>query len=756
MKYKIDVVRIRENSITLNGWVVGKNPEAKPEFFVEDASRSPVPFQYVSTRRDDVSQIYYKQIYDRDFGFDIHFPYERGKDYYLIIQCEGRKARIKYNEQLIEKRASVSYKRMQKIKDLMNMETVHVAMDFWKENGLKALILKSKHKLQGLDNDYDYGEWYQLTCPSKEELERQRNTRFDYEPRLSIVIPVYKTPEGYLQELLESILSQTYSKWEVCIADGSPRGESRERLLKRYADRDTRFKYVILGENKGISGNTNAAMDMAQGDYIVLADHDDTLTPDALFECVKAMNEDPLYDVLYSDEDKLDMDGQALFDPHFKPDFNPDLLTSVNYICHLFVVNRNLVEAIGGFRQEFDGAQDYDFIFRCTEQARKVCHIPKVLYHWRCHMNSTASNPESKMYAFEAGARAIKAHFERMGIAVDSVEKGVDYGIYHTRFHLKEEPLVSVIIPNKDHRADLDLCISSLLDKGTYRNLEIIVVENNSTEPETFDYYLELQEKRKNVRVVTWEREFNFSAINNFGVTFANGEYLLFLNNDIEVIEPDVIQELLGYAQREDVGIVGARLLYQDDTIQHAGVVIGFGGIAGHTFIGLHQAENSYFHRAMCAQDYSAVTAACMMSKRSLFDQVGGFREELAVAFNDIDYCLKIRSLGKKVVYNPYALLYHYESKSRGLEDTPEKVERFNREVARFIGYWPEIVINGDPYYNPNLTLRKSNFALRDLLKERIGEPYNLEVYLPYMDPEAQERVKELYRKKTGRELGGT
>ena len=568
------------------------------------------------------------------------------------------------------------------------------------------------------------------------------------------MIPVYKTPERYLQEMLDSIVNQTYSKWEVCIADGSPRGESRERLIKRYADRDTRFKYVILGENKGISGNTNAAMDMAQGDFLVLADHDDTLTPDALFECVKAMNEDPLYDVIYSDEDKLDMDGQALFDPHFKPDFNPDLLTSVNYICHLFVVNRNLVEVIGGFRQEFDGAQDYDFIFRCTEQARKVHHIPKVLYHWRCHMNSTASNPESKMYAFEAGARAIKAHYDRMGIAVDSVEKGVDYGIYHTRFHLDEEPLVSVIIPNKDHRADLDLCLTSLLDKGTYRNLEVIVVENNSTEPETFDYYEELQEKRKNVRVVTWKREFNFSAINNYGVTFAHGEYLLLLNNDVEVIEPDVIREMLGYARRDDVGIVGARLLYQDDTIQHAGVVIGFGGIAGHTFIGLHQAENSYFHRAMCAQDYSAVTAACMMSKRSLFDQVGGFREELAVAFNDIDYCLKIRSLGKKVVYNPYALLYHYESKSRGLEDTPEKVERFNREVARFIGYWPEIVINGDPYYNPNLTLRKSNFALRDLLKEKIGEPYNLEVYLPYMDLKVQEKVKKLYREKTGRELG--
>lgn len=753
MKYKIDVVRIRENSITINGWVLGKNPESKAEFSVEDGDRKPVEFQYVSTRRDDVSQIYFKKIYNRDFGFDIRFPYERGKDYYLIIRCEGRRTRIKYNEELIEKRASVAYKRMQKIRDLMNMETVKVAVDFWKENGLKALVIKSRHKLQGLDNDYDYGEWYELTKPSEEELERQRKERFDYEPKLSIVIPVYRTPERYLQEMLESIRSQTYKNWEVCVADGSPRGESRERVLKRFADQDTRFKYVILGENKGISGNTNAAMEMAQGDFIVLADHDDTLTPDALYWCVKAMNEDPLYDVIYSDEDKLDMDGKALFDPHFKPDFNPDLLTSVNYICHLFVVNRNLAEAVGGFRQEFDGAQDYDFIFRCTEQARKIYHIPKVLYHWRCHMNSTASNPESKMYAFEAGARAIKAHFERVGIAVDSVEKGVDFGIYHTRFHLKEEPLVSVIIPNKDHKADLDLCLTSLLDKGSYKNLEVIVVENNSTEEETFRYYEELQKARPNVQVVTWEKGFNFSAINNFGVTFAKGEYLLFLNNDTEVIEPEVIRELLGYGMREDVGVVGARLLYQDDTIQHAGVVIGFGGIAGHTFIGLHQAENSYFHRAMCAQDYSAVTAACMLSKKSLFQQVGGFREELAVAFNDIDYCLKIRALGKKVVYNPYALLYHYESKSRGLEDTPEKVERFNREVARFIGYWPEIVIGGDPYYNPNLTLRKSNFALRDLLKERIGEPYNLEVYLPYMEPEAREKVKRLYKEKTGREL---
>lgn len=728
MRYNVDVVRIRENSITLNGWVIGKTPEETAEFSIEDASRKPVAFKYVPTRRDDVSQIYFKKVIDKDFGFDIRFDYERGQDYYLVIRCDGRKVRIKYNEELIAKRTSVAYKRRQKIKDLMNMETVRVAMDFWKDNGLKALILKSRHKLQGIDNDYDYGEWYELTKPSEEELAAQKKEHFDYEPKLSIVIPAYKTPERYLKEMLQSIKEQTYTNWEVCVADGSPKGESSERVLKKFAELDKRFKYVILGENKGISGNTNAAMDMATGDFIVLADHDDTIPPNALYECVKAMNLDPEIDVIYSDEDKLDMDGKALFDPHFKPDFNPDLLTSVNYICHLFVVNRDLVDAIGGFRQEFDGAQDYDFIFRCTEAARKIYHIPKVLYHWRCHQNSTASNPESKMYAFEAGARAIKAHFERLGIGVESVEKGVDYGIYHTRFVLNGEPLVSVIIPNKDHHQDLDLCIRSLMEKGTYKNLEFIVIENNSTEEATFSYYEQIQKEFPNVKVVTWKKGFNFSAINNFGVQFAKGEYLLFLNNDTEIIEKDVIQEMLGYCQREEVGAVGARLLYQDDTIQHAGVVVGFGGIAGHTFIGLHRAENSYFHRAMCAQDYSAVTAACLMTKRSLFDQAEGFTEELAVAFNDIDFCMKIRSLGKLVVYNPYALLYHYESKSRGLEDTPEKVARFNREIAIFAKRWPDILKNGDPYYNPNLTLRKSNFALRDLKKEKIGEPYQLEV----------------------------
>ena len=729
MKYKIDVVRIRENSITLNGWVIGRSPESRATFRVEDDHHRPVKFKHVSTRRDDVSQIYFKRTCDREFGFDIQFPYERGKDYWLLIRCEGRQAKIKYNESLIAKRASVAHKRMEKIKDLMNMETVHVALDFWKEHGLRALVLKSRHKLAGLDNDYDYGEWYDLTKPTEEELENQRNTHFAYEPLLSVVIPAYKTPERYLREMLDSILAQTYTNWEVCIADGSPRGQSLERILQRYAEKDSRIRFQILGGNRGIAGNTNAALEMARGDYVILADHDDTLPSHAFYEVAKAVNEHPDCDVIYSDEDKLDMDGKALFDPHFKPDFNGDLLTSVNSICHLFIVKKELLKQVGGFRQEFDGAQDYDFIFRCTEAAMGIHHIPKVLYHWRCHQDSTASNPESKMYAFEAGSRAIMAHYERMGIRAEKVEKGVDYGIYHTTFRIQGEPLISVIIPNKDHRDDLDVCVRSLLERSSYRNLEFIVVENNSTEPATFAYYEKMQAEHPNFHVVTWEKGFNYSAINNFGASFAKGEYLLLLNNDTELIEPDSIKEMLGFCQREDVGIAGARLLYGDDTIQHAGVVIGFGGIAGHTFIGLHKAENSYFHRAMCAQDYSAVTAACLMTKKSVFEAVGGLSEELAVAFNDIDYCMKVRALGKLVVYAPYACLYHYESKSRGLEDTPQKVERFNREVAIFIKKWPDIIREGDPYYNPNLTLRKSNFALRDLLKEKIGEPYDLAVY---------------------------
>ena len=728
MKYKVDYVRIRENYITLNGWVVGKKPTSQPSFHVYNSKMESVDFKYVKTRRDDVCQVYFGKIYDEDYGFDIKFDYKRGEDYYLEIAVDNQKKKIKYNEELIYKRSSVAYKRMEKLKDLCNMETVRVAFNFMKKNGLRALIRKSKSKIQGMDNDYEYTEWYEKTKPTKEELSAQREEKFEYSPVFSIVIPLYATPDNFLGELLDSILAQTYTNFEVCLADGSENGKDKEEFIKKYIEEKNtgnKIKYKKLGKNLGIAGNTNEALKMAGGDYIVLADHDDVITENALYECAKAINKEDC-DCLYSDEDKLDMDGGSLFDPHFKPDFNIDLLESVNYICHLFVVKKELVDIAGMFDAAYDGAQDYDFIFRVTENAKKIVHIPKVLYHWRCHMNSTASNPQSKLYAFEAGARAIKAHIERVGksLHIEKIDKGVDYGIYHKYFILDKEPLLSIIIPNKDHREDLDLAIRSIMTKSTYKNIEFIVVENNSTDKKTFEYYEKIQNEFKNVRVVYWEREFNYSLINNFGVGFANGEYLFFLNNDIELINPRAIEEMMWYALREDVGIVGARLLYNDDTIQHAGVVVGFGGVAGHTFIGLSEVENSYFHRALTLQDYSAVTAAALITKKSVFEEVGGFSEELAVAFNDIDFCMKVRDKNYLVVYNPYALFYHYESKSRGLEDSPEKIERFNKETAIFMKRWPDILANGDPYYNPNLTLRKSNFALRDLLNEKIGEPF--------------------------------
>ena len=425
---------------------------------------------------------------------------------------------------------------------------------------------------------------------------------------------------------------------------------------------------------------------------------------------VVTVHENTAFETVLKEVEKSD--GKALFDPHFKPDFNPDLLCSVNYICHLFVVKKELLDKVGGFRAEYDGAQDYDFIFRCTENAKQICHIPKVLYHWRCHPNSTASNPESKLYAFEAGRRAVQAHYERTGIHAE-VFKGEYLGLYRTKFIRDHDPLISIIIPNKDHIDDLKRCMESIEQKSTYKNYEYIIVENNSTDSATFEYYKKLEAENPKVRMVYWDGVFNYSAINNYGASFAKGEYLLLLNNDTEIINPDCLEELLGYCMRKDVGAVGARLYYEDDTIQHAGVVIGFGGIAGHCFVQQKRGTTGYCHRIICAQDYSAVTAACMMVKKSAFDAVGGLSEELAVAFNDIDFCMKLRKAGYLIVYNPYAELYHYESKSRGLEDTPEKVARFNKEIATFEKKWPEILKNGDPYYNPNLTLKSQDFSLK-------------------------------------------
>ena len=556
-----------------------------------------------------------------------------------------------------------------------------------------------------------YGPWFEKHKPSAEELERQRKKKWKNPPLISVAVPAYRTPPGFLEQMILSVKEQTYPHWELCIVNASRGEDGMEQVLGRYAGGDERIRVKNLEENLGIAGNTNEALEMARGEFVGLLDHDDLLAPQALFRIAEALTADPQADAVYTDEDKVTTDLSEHFQPHFKPDFNLDLLRSNNYITHFFVVRTRLAREAGGFRREFDGAQDYDFIFRCTEEAKKVLHVPEVLYHWRTHKASTADNPASKMYAFEAGKRAIEAHLARCG-QEGTVSLRKDLGFYRVEYPVQGEPLVSILIPNRDQKETLEKCLNSIWEKSTYNNYEILIVENNSSSPEIFNYYREI-EKRPGVRILTWKEGFNYSAINNFGEKSAAGDYLLFLNNDVEVINPRWIEELLGNCQRKEVGIVGAKLYYPDDTIQHAGTVIGIGGIAGHAFLNMPRSRTGYLHKASLQMDLSAVTAACMMMKRQVFEQLGGFEERLSVAFNDVDLCLRTVQAGYLVVYNPEVELYHYESKSRGAEDSEEKVRRFQEEIEFMRCRWMDLLKKGDPYYNRNLTLSKWNYSLR-------------------------------------------
>lgn len=584
---------------------------------------------------------------------------------------------------------------------------------YLKHFGLKEFM---NHLFERLEpEEVPYGPWYESHKPTEEELDRQRKTGIKDGPKFSILVPTYMTKETFLRQMIESVQAQTYGNWELCIADASDReypdgAMDVGRIAMSYAEADQRIKYKKLTENLSISANTNRAFLMAEGDYIALLDHDDLLAPQALYRMAEAIKAQGA-DMLYSDEDKVTEDLKKHFQPHFKPEFNLDLLRTNNYITHLLVVKKTLAEEAGLLRDEMNGAQDYDFIFRCSEKAEKIVRIPEILYHWRTSETSTADNPMSKQYAYDAGARAIAENLERTG-TIGTVEKLPDFGFYRVRYPVQGNPLVSVIIPNKDHAGMLRKCVESVF-ANDYPNVEIIIVENNSTEQETYAYYKELS-KDPRVHLVRWKKGFNYSAINNYGARFAKGEYLLLLNNDVRAeISTDWLTEMLGVCQRKDVGAVGARLYYPNNKIQHAGIVIGIGGVAGAMFVDLPRGRGGYMHKAAVMQDLSAVTAACMLVKREAFRAAGGFTEELAVAFNDVDLCLKIGQLGYRIVYDPFAELYHDESRTRGAEDTPEKIKRFQSEIEYMRVHWLDIIKNGDPNYNPNLSLKKWNYSLR-------------------------------------------
>ena len=683
VEYHLDRVEILyDTMLEIQGWVVDQRGSVDVTVHQEDAS--PLDCRISRGRRPDVVE---RRNLDEEYktqeiGFRISAA---------LPEIKGREIILHFCGDSVTKTCDIDIEALRK------------------ENKPKGFFGRLFGKETVAEGGYE--AWLARHKADKRVLRRQKHASFAQKPLISIVIPLYCTPLPYLKELIESVRRQSYENWQLCLADGSPDDKAKEFLEKHYG-REKRIVYQKLKENGGISANTNAAAELAKGEYLMFCDHDDTLEPDALYEIVKAIN-DTDADVVYTDEDKVSMDGRHYFDPNFKPDFNLFRLRENNYICHIFVVRKSLTDETGMLRSEFDGAQDFDFILRCCEKAKKITHIPKVLYHWRCHMDSTAADPSSKAYAYEAGRKAIREHYQRMGIdaKVDMTERP---GWYRSHIKVQGNPMVSIIIPNKDHTDDLELCLFSMSRKSTYRNYEVLIVENNSEKEETFEYYKKLPERYPKVRVLTWEKEFNYSAINNFAAEEAQGEYLLFLNNDVEILTPDWIEEMLQNCQQENVAAVGAKLYYPDDTIQHAGVVLGLGGIAGHIMCRASREDPGYFGRMISVQEISAVTAACMMVKKSEFDSVKGFDETFQVAFNDIDLCMKFRAAGKKIVFTPYAELYHYESKSRGLEDTPEKQFRFDKEVKRFQEKWAQQLEMGDPYYSPNLSVTEGDCSLRE------------------------------------------
>ncbi len=575
------------------------------------------------------------------------------------------------------------------------------------KNSLKNLFTRLIEKITRRNSKRNrierenYKIWIKENEPNENEIENQRNHKFEISPKISILVPMYNTPLNYFEELVNCLINQTYSNWELCLADGSP---EKNIELDKIIAKDDRIKYTFLNDNKGISGNTNEALKIATGEYIALLDHDDLLPVFSLYEIVKCINNHPEVEFIYTDEDKIEYTKENRCDPHFKPDFSPDTLRTTNYITHFSVFKRELMEKLGGFREEFNGAQDYDIIIRATENTKNIIHIPKVLYHWRVHPSSTSMAVEAKPYAFEAGKRVVEEHLKRVGLN-GKVTFGEVPGVYEVQYDVIGNPKVSILIPNKDGIKMLKKCIDSIILKTTYENYEIVIIENNSEKKDTFNYYKKLEENSK-IRILKYpEKGFNYSAIINFGVKNCDSEFIMQLNNDTELITPNWLEKLIGFAQRKEVGAVGARLYYADKSIQHAGMAVGIGGLVANLYTRIPFGLHAYYARECITANVSGVTGACLFSRREIYDEVGFMEEDaFKVAFNDADFCLKIRDKGYLIVYNPYVELMHYESKTRGYEDTPEKKERFAGECERFKDKWKDVINVGDPYYNINFT----------------------------------------------------
>ncbi|MCU7879003.1 MAG: glycosyltransferase [Candidatus Thiodiazotropha sp. (ex Lucinoma borealis)] len=587
------------------------------------------------------------------------------------------------------------------------------AKRLWKRGGVTAI---REHVTTEITPTYNYSRWIRdvepVGLPSPEVIEAL-NVRKD-RPLISIVMPVFNVEESWLRVAINSVLDQSYLEWELCIADDASTLPHVKRILMEYERRYKQIKVIYREVNGHISAATNSALSLATGDYVGLMDHDDKLAPYALFFVAQEIVLNPQAELIYSDEDKLNDEGVRC-DHYFKPDFNPDLMRAHNMICHFGVYQRSLLEKVGGIREGYEGAQDYDLALRCLrkiEPREQVRHIPWVLYHWRAIPESTASGGEAKSYAIDAAIRAVEDDLSVRGVKADVVESELIEGMIRVRYHLPEAvPLVSIIIPTRNGKRLLQQCIESIRDRTLYEAYEIIVVDNQSDDQATLDYFTELDEET-DIRVLRYNHPFNFSAINNFAVEHAKGDLLCFMNDDIEVITPDWLGEMASHGIRQEIGAVGARLWYPDDRLQHGGVVLGLGGVAGHAMKYTAKDNKGYMGRSVLIQNYSAVTAACLLVRREVFDAVSGFdSDHLAVAFNDVDLCIRIHQRGYYNLWTPYAELYHHESASRGAEDTPEKQLRFNGEAEYMLEkYGP--FLERDPAYNLNLTRCVEDFSL--------------------------------------------
>lgn len=579
------------------------------------------------------------------------------------------------------------------------------------KKGPKDLINKiinkeaTSEKINSINDQYQI--WFQKNWPTKKSLFKEQKTQksFKYRPKISIITAIYNTDEKWLKACVESVLNQSYDNWELCLADDNSTKPYIKKYLNKLKKQDSRIKVVFRNKNGHISKASNSALKLATGDFIALLDHDDELAPNALFEVVKLLNDNKKADLIYSDEDKLEIDGRHV-DPFFKPNWSPDMFLSTNYLCHLTVIRKDIVDKVGGFRVGFEGSQDYDLFLRVTEQTDQICHIPKILYSWRKIPGSTAAVYSVKNYANDASIKALSQALKRRDIE-GKVENGLVEGTFRVKYKIIGNPLISIIIPTKDKLEYLKKCIDSIILKTTYKNYEIIIVDTGSEEKDTLNYLSKIK-KNKKIKILNWKKQFNYSAVNNFATKKAKGDYFLFLNNDTEVISPEWIEAMLEHAQRKKVGAVGAKLLYPNNTIQHAGIIIGMGGVANHA--SLYFSENSFqtfpvSNSKDIIRNFSAVTAACLMISKDKFKKVEGFDEKFRIAFNDVDFCLKLLKDNYYNLYTPYVKLYHHESISVG---KPEKgtrdIEEFHSEVKRVQKKWKSI-IKKDPYYNPNLNL---------------------------------------------------